>query len=205
MVDVPSDDAIRSFPAISSIDTCAVWNILCSRTLTHAAKGQSLHFVLTDYVRYECLVKPRRAASEVEENMRTQLFDELVANRSFSVHQLAVTDLLELLGVIGSPKHFDKGELSILAMARKLGSGILTDDRVAKRVGENVVGTANVRTTPHLVGWLVYAGHVVDGDIPVIIRDNKDFRGDNGHLGKFIQKCYEHAMVLRLREQSHAT
>ncbi len=100
--------------------------------------------------------------------MRTLLSDELAANRGFSVHRLAVADLLELVGVIGSPRRFDKGELAALALARKHRNGFLTDDRAARRVGEQAVGVALVRTTPHLVGWLVYAGHLVDGDIPTI-------------------------------------
>ncbi|MEO5336627.1 MAG: hypothetical protein H7841_07020 [Magnetospirillum sp. WYHS-4] len=199
MVDAPPDLAVRSFPAVSAIDTCAVWNILCSRTLNSATKGQNRHFVLADYVRYECLVKRRsNGKSEIEASMQRQLSAELEEGRSFSVHQLAVGDLLELVTAVGSPRRFDKGEFAALALARKLNNGFLTDDRAAKRVGESVVGTALVRTTPHLVGWLVFAGCLVDGDIPTIIKDNKVFRGDNGHLGQFIQKSYEHALGLRL-------
>lgn len=200
MVDPPPDGAIRSFPMITAIDTCAVWNILCSRTLTAATKSQNRCFVLADYVRYECLVKPRRTTSDIEEGMQNQLLDELAGNRCFSVHQLEVADLLDLVNAVGSPRKFHKGELAALAVARKLRSGFMTDDRVAKRIGKTAIGDASVRTTPHLVGWLVYIGELVDGDISRIISDNKCFRGHNLHLGNFMQQCYEHAMGLRLRE-----
>lgn len=202
MVEAPSDDAIRSFPTISAIDTCAVWNILCSRALTIAAKSQDRHFVLADYVRYECLVKPRKPPSDIEVAMQGRLRDELASNRHFSVHQLDVADLTELVTAIGSPRRFHRGEVAALALARKLRNGFLTDDRVARRLGESMIGNSLVRTTPHLVGWLVYAGNLTDGDIPAIIRDNKGFRGNKGHLGDFFQKSYEHAMGLLLRDRT---
>jgi hypothetical protein len=43
-------------------------------------------------------------------------------------------------------------------------------------VAENLIGISYVRTTPHLVGWLVYERQLTDGDIPAIISDNKAFR-----------------------------
>jgi predicted nucleic acid-binding protein len=201
MVDTPTDEAIRSFPVVSAIDTCAIWNILCSKILVSAAMQQNLHFMLAEYVRYECLVKLRRSTSEIESKMRIKLVELLAANRGFSVNQLAVDDLSGLIRAIGSPRRFDKGELAALALALKYRNGFLTDDRAARKAGEKVVGASQVRTTPHLVGWLVYTGHLVDGDIPAIKTDNLAFRGNNGNLGKFIQECYEHALGLRLRDR----
>ncbi len=200
MVDAPRDEAVLSFPAVVAIDTCAVWNILSSRTLTVAAKGQNRHFLLAEYVRYECLVKPRKP-SESGRSLRTKLREELALGRHFSAFSLAVDDLRELVASVGPIRRFHNGELAALALATKLGNGFLTDDRAARTLGENLLGASRVRTTPHLVGWLVYCRQLTDGDIPTIIADNAAFRGENGRLGGFIQKCYEHAMGLRLRNR----
>lgn len=202
MVDAPKDEVIRDFPSTLAIDTCAVWNILCCRSLTIAAKNRNHHFVLADYVRYECLVKWRKNTTAIEAEMQSQLRDELATKRNFSVHNVEIADLLELVAVVGSPRRFDKGEFAALALARKLRNGFLTDDRAARKVGEHAIGTSMVRTTPHLVGWLIYKGQLTDGDIPQIINDNIKFRGSNGHLGAFIKKSYEHAMGLRLRDRA---
>jgi len=196
MVDAPRDGAVQSFPPIAAIDTCAVWNILSSRTLTTAARGRC-HFVLAEYVRYECLVKPWNSPESAA--LRARLSDELASGKHFAVHSLAIDDLRELVANVGKLGRFHRGELAALALARKLYSGFLTDDRTARKVGENALGLDRVRTTPHLVGWLVYGGHLTDGDIPTIITDNAALNKRYGSLGDFIQMCYQHAMGLKLR------
>ncbi|MDZ5650379.1 hypothetical protein [Nitrospirillum sp. BR 11828] len=195
MVDAPRDEAVQSFPSIAAIDTCAVWNILSSRTLTTAAKGRC-HFILAEYVRYECLVKPWKSPERAD--LRKKLSDELASEKHFTVHSLAIDDLRELAANVSKLGRFHRGELAALALARKLSSGFLTDDRTARKVGENTLGLGRVRTTPHLVGWLVYQGHLMDGDISTIIADNAVLNKRYGALGDFIQVCYEHAMGLRL-------
>ncbi|SDF03493.1 hypothetical protein [Rhodospira trueperi] len=196
MVDAPRDEAVQSFPTIAAIDTCAVWNILCSQTLTAAVRGRC-HFILAEYIRYECLLK--RWKSPESAALRTRLSGELASGKHFTVHSLEIDDLRELAANVGALGRFDYGELAALALARKLQSGFLTDDRAARRIGESTIGANRVRTTPHLVGWLVYDGHLTDGDIPTIIADNASLNKRYGSLGEFIQVCYEHAMGLKLR------
>ena len=200
MVSAPKDEVIQSFPAMSAIDTCAVWNILCSRTLSLATKSGNRHFILTEYVRYECLVKPRKNTSIIETSLQDRLREELKTNTHFSTYPLTVEDLQDLARCIGAPQRFDRGELAALALAYKLRNGFITDDRAARAVGQSTIGESHVRTTPHLVGWLVYTGQLSDGDIPEIITDNENYRKGYGALGAFIQACYKHAMGLRLRE-----
>lgn len=195
MVDAPRDEAVQSFPATASIDTCAVWNILSSKALSAAARGRC-HFILAEYVRYECLVKPRK---KPDAQLQARLNEELAAGRHFSAHPLTIDDLRDLAASVGKVRRFHQGELAALALARKLGNGFLTDDRTARSVGENTIGHSRVRTTPHLVGWLIYLGHLSDGDIPTIIADNAALNTRYGQLGEYIQKCYEHAMGLKLR------
>lgn len=203
MVDAPRDDDVRTFPPVSAIDTCSVWNILCSPTLSAAVSGRGRHFVLAEYVRYECLGKPRKNSTEADSALCDKLKVELANSRQFSVHPLSVDDLRDLVASVGSPRRFHQGEVAALALARKLGNGFLTDDRAAQKVGESALGESRVRTTPHLVGWLVYDGQLADGDIPTIVADNKAYRTRRGFLGPFIQKCYEHAMGLRLRDRNN--
>ncbi|MGE5504146.1 MAG: hypothetical protein ACM31L_06955 [Actinomycetota bacterium] len=200
MVEAPRDDALQSFPTIAAIDTCSVWNILCSRTLTLAMKRQNRHFVLAEYVRYECLSKPRRTITAADQVMRSTLEAEIKAGQHFSTYSVGVEDLRDLLANVGSLRNFHRGEVAALALARKLGNGFMTDDRTARMVGERALGHSRVRTTPHLVGWLLYIGQLGDGDIRPIVADNDAYRQTHGKLGPFIQKCYETAMSLRLRE-----
>ena len=201
MVDAPRDEAVQSFPSTAAIDTCTVWNILSSKALLVAARGRC-HFILAEYVKYECLVKPRK---KLDAQLQARLSEELAAGKYFSAHPLSIEDLRDLATSVGKVRCFHQGELATLALARKLGNGFLTDDKAARRVGENTIGISRVRTTPHLVGWLIYQGHLSDGDIPTIIADNAALNTHYGQLGEYIQKCYKHAMGLRLRERIHAT
>lgn len=203
MVDAPRDGALQAFPRTVAIDTCSVWNILSSKTLTLAAR-QSCHFVLAEYVRYECLVKVWNVSSKSPADrtaLQAKLSEALAAGKHFSVQPLSVDDLRGLVADVQTVRRFDRGELAALALARKLYSGFMTDDRIARRVGEEALGLDRVRTTPHLVGHLVYVGQLSDGDIQAVIKDNVALNTRYGNLEEYIKKCYEHAMGLRLRER----
>ncbi|CAO3358026.1 hypothetical protein [Azospirillum melinis] len=202
MVDAPRDEALRSFTSMASIDTCAVWNILCSQTLSNALRGRC-HFLLAQYVRHECLVKPRKTR-EGHAALMAKLEEELDSGKHFSVHALTIEDLRDTVASIGKVKRFHNGELAALALARKLVKGFVSDDRAARVVAEDKLGSDLVRTTPHLVGLLVYQGHLSDGDIPGIIADNAALNIRYGSLGEYIHKCYEHAMAMRLRDHGQS-
>lgn len=201
----PADHFITSFPMVSTVDCCSVWNIICSQTLALAAKLHGHHFILADYVRYECLVKPRSAITPLGAALREKLQGELSSGKFFSVAAVSVEDLREVAAHVGQTKAFHQGEFAALALANKLGNGFITDDQRARSVGERVLGVSRVRTTPHLVGWLVYIGRLTDSDVPQVISDNTEFSESAfyaawGRLAEFIRVCYEHAMGLRLRE-----
>ena len=197
MTKAPSDHVILEFPAIASADTCAIWNILSSKTLSAAVKGRC-HLAIARFVIYECLEKPRKNPEE-DLHLRKELKKEIESGKHLSLHELEISDVQNLVDDVGDIRRFDKGELAALALARKYRSGFITDDRVARKVGERIVGNASVRTTPHLVGWLVYCGHLTDGDVKTIISDNDNYRNPQGRIGPYIQQCYEHAMGLRIR------
>jgi len=201
MANPPRDRSITSFPTTLSIDTCTVWNVLCSNEVVAAAKSQQRVFVLADFVRYECLVKQRKSVTAAQTVAQKILSNELKANKYFCGQTLEVGDLIALVTAVGSAKRFHKGEFAALALAHKYHCGFMTDDTGARRVGENVLGEMVVRTMPHLVGWLVYVQQLSDGDIPKIIDAHDEIEDGRGHLGEFIQACYEHAMMLRLKDK----
>ncbi|MDK9721980.1 MAG: hypothetical protein OEL53_12440 [Rhodospirillales bacterium] len=199
MVNPPPDEMISSFPFVLSIDTCSVWNVLCSKTLHIAARIKGRHFVLAEYVRYECLVKPS-SRTDLQE-LRTRLQNELGSKGCFSVQPLTVDDLVALSRTPKAVRRLHHGELAAIALAQKLQNGFLTDDQNARQNAAGALGNSRVRTTSHLVGWLVYEGQLSDGDIPTIINEHKAFEQEKAHLEPYIQSCYEHAMGLRLRER----
>lgn len=199
----PRDGSIRDFPTIVAADSCSIWNILSSKTLTLAVKGAGPHFVLAEYVKYECLGKKRSSIRSHDISVQKILRNELAEKRYFSVMSLDVEDL-QLLARSGVHKVIDRGEIAAIALAQKISGGFLTDDYDARMTGEATLGISRARSTPHLVGWLIYSGHLTDGDIPQIIADNDAARNERGQIGSFINICYLHAMGLRLRERGVA-
>ena len=56
-----------------------------------------------------------------------------------------------------------------------------------------------------MVGWLVLVQALNDYEVNAIIADNKVLRDDGGHIGKYIQACYHHALILKLRDMTTKT
>jgi hypothetical protein len=199
MVDPPPDIAIRSFPIASVIDSCAVANVLCSAHLVRGAARQGRHFVVSGVVRYECIVKPRSVLKCADRRVMEALRRELELGKNFSQISLTVDDLREVARLT-TVKRLGRGELASMVLARKLRQGFMTDDGRARRFAERQFAGLSIRTTSHLAGWLIYVGELVDADIPDIIRDNTELRGP-GNIGRYIQACYEHAQMLKLKER----
>ena len=61
------------FQTTSVVDTCAVWNILSSNCLYTAATVANCHFVITSFVEYECLRKPRTRVRTSDHELVSQL------------------------------------------------------------------------------------------------------------------------------------
>ena len=201
MVKAPPDAAISSFPQVLSIDTCSVWNLLRSKKLTSATINRGLHFLLSDYVRYECLAKKRKSKSKIENDLKKSLEEAISDKKTFSVRQIDIADLSSLAKSMSETQRFGKGEIAAIALAQKMRSGFMTDDRAARKLASSTIGTERTRTTSHLVGWLVFSDKIIDGDVSIIIDDNKKFRGASGHIGLYIKECYNHAMMLKLKHR----
>jgi predicted nucleic acid-binding protein len=197
----PKNECIVEFPKIISIDSCSIWNILCSRILTSVAKDRGLHFVIAEYVRYECLGKKRSNPTTGELGLKAALELEIDNASYFTVAPIDVADLAAVARG-NKYKRLDQGEIAAMALAHKINCGFLTDDWNARRCAEEILASLPVRSTPHMVGWLVYCRHLSDSDVRQIIADNTKSRNRRGQIGPYINTCYEHAMGLRLGQQA---
>ena len=150
-------------------DTCSVWNVLSSKRLYAAAREAKCHFCITSFVRYECLIKPRKAPSDAELSLMATLRAEQ-ARGAFEHHSCDIGDL-QSIKLLESRKRLGKGELSSIAFAMKIGQAVLTDDMKARRLAQDS-GHALTQTTPHLFGWLIFTGRLGDSDKQTVVQQH---------------------------------
>jgi len=177
------------FQTTSVVDTCAVWNILSSNCLYTGATVANCHFVITSFVEYECLRKPRTRVRASDQELVSRLKKEQGKGR-FSVHRFDLDDL-EL--ALGNQKRLGKGEISSLAFAIKFQRALLTDDQDARKFAKQV-GLPFVQTTPHLFSWLIYTSVLSDEDKMTVIREHRELQGD---LEKHLEEAYSIAVRYR--------
>lgn len=48
-----------------------------------------------------------------------------------------------------------RGELSSIALCKKIGEVFLKDDQKARRIGGSILGNDKIQTIPHITGWLL--------------------------------------------------
>jgi hypothetical protein len=147
------------FATSNVVDTCAVWNILRSSCLYDAALSASCHFVITTYVEYECLLKPRTRTRPSDTELMSRL-RKAQANSHFTAFPCDLSDLETLLE---QRQRLGKGEISSIAFAMRFRQAVLTDDQKARRFATDS-GHEAVQTTPHLFSWLIYSRRLADSD-----------------------------------------
>ena len=172
-------------------DTCAVWNVLSSFRLYSAASQAGCSFCCTAFVRYECLDKPRRSASTEEQELQQRL-RKAISRREIVVCPLEVDDLLEV-ECLEKRKRLDKGELSSMALAKRLQQGFMTDDQGARDLAEAALSVP-VQTTPHLLGWLFFTERLTDADKDIVIAEHQAVQRP---LSKFFEVMYLRALEYR--------
>lgn len=175
------------------VDTCAVWNVLSSALLHRQCRSQNFHFALTSFGLYECLHKPRKKENRADE----QLCQRLRAARDrgeFPEHSLSVEDLQEV-ALLENRRRLGMGELAGIAFAKRVGLGFQTDDMRARKLAASVLDEGSIQTTPHVLGWLFFMGHLVDGDLPTIIAEHESL---NRPLKPYFEQMYQEAMRCRL-------
>ena len=85
----------------------------------------------------------------------------------------------------------------------KTRQAFLTDDQKARKLGEEFMGSPGPQTTPHLVGWLFFHGHLIDQDKADVIEEHesmkrplsKYFEKGGSHLAPPVQFCNSECFV----------
>jgi hypothetical protein len=184
---------VERFVLANVLDTCAIWNILSSLRLYRGALVAGCAFCGTDYVLYECLHKPRSRARPGDSELRTRLVRAQARGEIVTVF-LSVEDLQEL-EILGARKRLGRGELSALAFARRSRVAFLTDDQGARRLANETLQSGYTQTTPHLLAWLLFTGHLTDGDKLDVLREHQDL---GGNLAPHLEVAYCEAMRCKL-------
>lgn len=180
------------FHPVNVADTCSVWNVLSSKLLFNAAQEARCDFCITSFVRYECLVKPRKSTTSAEQ----ELMDRLRAAQgrgAFQHHSCGIEDL-QSIAVLEGRKALGKGELSSIAFAMKIRQAVITDDRKAHKVAVEA-GHALTQTTPHLFAWLIFTGRLGDSDHPTVIAQHQAM---DRPLAPHFGRAYEMALQCKL-------
>ena len=151
-------------------DSCAVQNLLSSSTLHAACASAGFEFAITKYCLYECLDKPRKVELAGDLEIRRRL-REARARGLFPAHGITVEDLQEA-AVLRLRRRLGAGELSSIALAKRFGIGFQTDDDGAEKLAIDVLARQNVQTTPHVLGWLFFHGHVADHHVDTIVEEH---------------------------------
>lgn len=184
------------FHLVNVADTCSVWNVLSSALLHAAAKEAHCEFCVTGFVRYECLVKPRKATTPAETELIRRLAHEQ-GRGGFAAHSCDIGDL-QAVKILQGRERLGKGELSSIAFAMKIGQAVITDDQKARRLAEDA-GHALTQTTPHLFAWLIFKGRLGDSDKTTVIAQHEAMERP---LTPHFQTAYEMALQCRLNAKA---
>ena len=180
------------FHLVNVADTCSVWNVLSSLRLYGAAKEARCEFCITDFVRYECLIKQRKTNTSAEIELVRRLTKEQALG-GFAAHSCDIGDL-QAIRLLESRKRLGKGELSSIAFAMKIGQAVITDDQKARKLAQDS-GHALAQTTPHLFAWLIFKGRLGDSDRTMIIEQH---RAMGRPLAPHFEAAYSLALQCRL-------
>lgn len=181
------------------IDTCSIWNLLYSTKLYGISLEYFNSIVITDYVRYEALLKVWNGMKKkaFESELKKRLAKEL-KNNNIIVYNISVEELQDPQ-VLKDRKKFGKGEISCIVFAKNKNISFITDDQGARKYSKTILGNNRVRTIPHLVGFLFFISLISDSDISEIIIDHKRFKSD---IVEYIKTCYETSMKLKINSRN---
>ncbi|HEY9100113.1 MAG TPA: hypothetical protein VIN38_14695 [Thiobacillus sp.] len=181
------------FHLVNVADTCSVWNLLSSIRLHAAAKEARCEFCITNFVRYECLTKPRKRQPNAAETELMRRLAQEQGRGGFAAHSCDIGDL-QAIKILESRKRLGKGELSSIAFAMKIGHAVITDDTKARKLAEDS-GHALTQTTPHLFSWLIFKGRLGDSDKGTVIAQHEAM---DRPLAPHFETAYEMALKCRL-------
>lgn len=189
MIDRRPDDVVKAVV----VDTCAIWNLLSSPKLYMMCAALGFHFAVATYCIYECLHKPRKKSTAGDAELRERLA-RARGRAQFGDYPLSVEDLQEV-DLLQRRKRLGKGELATIALAKRLNLGAQTDDDRGEKLAIAVLSLARVQTTPHVLGWLFFHGHLQDHELKVVV-DEHEAVGRN--MSARFRSAYHQALHARL-------
>lgn len=155
------------FNTINVIDTCAIWNILCSKILYSISLNKNFHFICTNFVIYECLHKPRSDPSSKDLELQQNFANELNKG-NFKTQNISIQDLQDI-EILEKRKKLSRGELSAISFAKKINQAFLSDDENALGFAKEILNLNQVQSTSHLVGHFIFHDLLLDSDVSKII------------------------------------
>lgn len=169
-------------------DTCSVWNILSSLTLYTKAQAAGCSFCITGFVKYELLDKPRKKIHDADKELTGRLRQAHTEGK-FTVCPCTIDDL-QAISSLQLQKSLGKGELSSIAIAKRINLGFLSDDIKALRLSksEKIIATQDV---PHLLSWLMFSKGLTDGEANQVISEHISL---NRSLKQQLQEAKEHSL-----------
>lgn len=180
-------------------DTCAVWNLLSSKTLWLTSIGAKFFVCIPQYVMYECRSKRRTdkpaAKREAERELSARLDDALRQDR-IPIYPIELDDLLEI-EVLEKRKKLGKGELAAMVLAKKTRQAFLTDDQEAREIAGATYIDMQVQTTPHLLGFLVFHSHLTVAQVDAVVIEHEEL---GGNLKPYFREV--HFLALGYRDMS---
>jgi hypothetical protein len=189
---------IKKFILFNVIDSCSVWNILSSSIIYNSSIQAGCCYSMTNYVTYECLYKKRRG-KQVGEIIAK--LDKEITKKKFTNCNINISDLQEI-EILENRRKLGKGELSSIVFAKKTRQAFLTDDKKARTLAKEVLGSEFVQTTPHLVGFCFYKRFLLDGDFSALITEHQSSLTSNwGDLSQFFKEAYEESLKIKLLER----
>jgi predicted nucleic acid-binding protein len=181
---------VSKFIKNNVIDTCAIWNILSSKLLYARCKNTNVVFCCTGFVIYESLYKEWSKKKNLEKSLKGFL-KECRKRGDFKTISLDIEDLQEVER-LKKRKKLGLGELSSIALAKKIGLAFFTDDQSARKMAVEIFkSSCYCQTTPHLVGWLFFKSYLSDSDKDILINQHKENGGD---LETCLNNIYREAM-----------
>jgi hypothetical protein len=184
---------VASFIRWNVVDTCAVWNILSSKTLHLGAQQEGCLFCITEFVAYECLFKPRTRLNPTQSDLMNRL-RRAQSSGQFKSHSISLDDLLEV-ELLEKRRNLGKGELTTIAFAKTTQQAVLSDDGKARKLAAEVLGPVRSQTTCHLFGWMFFIGRLIDHECELVISEHEECGGD---LRPHLMSAYAMGMRARL-------
>jgi hypothetical protein len=121
-----------------------------------------------------------------------------MGNGDFRCCQIDLEDLQQV-EIIENRMRLSKGEISSIIFAKKSKQAFMTDDKKASKLARDVLNNGLVQSTPHLLGWLYFAGRLQDSDKDIIIADLTML--NRGSLKSHIEDAYRESLRCRLLTQ----